>query len=147
MAAERELLPNCFAFNHINYSRYLTFQRVNFLKIKHCNENVWNDLLKEGFGGSLNGEPLSTIHGDLITEVTINREVKVRGYPMMGGYSPSDKKNDAFIKTSHVMGKVRSKLKEQVNLLSSWVQKELSPVSKKYRDNIVTDIREKNLEF
>ena len=72
LAAERELFPKCFAFNHINYSRYLTFQRVNFSKIKHCNENVWNDLLKEGFRGSLNGEPLSTIHGDLITEVTID---------------------------------------------------------------------------
>ena len=66
---------------------------------------------------------------------------------MMGGYSLMDKKNDAFIKTSHVMGKVRSKLKEQVNLLSSWVHKELSPGSRKYRDNIVTDMRDKNLEF
>ena len=55
---------------------------------------------------------------------------------MMGGYSLMDKKNDAFIKTSHVMGKVRSKLKEQVNLLSPWVHKELSPGPRKYRDNI-----------
>ena len=57
LAAERELFPKCFAFNHINLSRHLTFQHVNFSKIKHCNENVWNDLLKEGFGGSLSGEP------------------------------------------------------------------------------------------
>ena len=34
LAAERELLHKCFAFNHINYSHYLTFQHVNFSKIK-----------------------------------------------------------------------------------------------------------------
>ena len=59
----------------------------------------------------MSGEPFSTIHGDLITEVTVNRQVKVRGGPMMGGYITSDKTNDAFIKTGQVMAKVRSKLK------------------------------------
>ena len=75
----------------------------------------------------MSGEPFSTIPGDLITEVSINREVKVRSGPVMSGYSTSDKTDDAFIKTSHVMAKIRSKLMEQVNLLSSWVHKELSP--------------------
>ena len=86
LVEERELLPKCFAFNHINYSRYLTFQHVNFSEIKHCNDNVWNDLLREGFRGSLSGEPFSSIHGDLITEPAINREVKVRDGPMTDGY-------------------------------------------------------------
>ena len=54
--------PKCFAFNHINYSHYLTFQHVNFSEIKHCNENVWNDLLREEFSGSLSGEPFSVMH-------------------------------------------------------------------------------------
>ena len=40
LAAERELLPKRFTFNHINYSRYLIFQRVNFSEIKHCHEHV-----------------------------------------------------------------------------------------------------------
>ena len=52
LAAERELLPKCFAFNHINYSRYLTFQHVIFSEIKHCNGNVMNDYLRAGFKGS-----------------------------------------------------------------------------------------------
>ena len=29
LAAERALLPKCFAFRHINYAGYLTFQHVN----------------------------------------------------------------------------------------------------------------------
>ena len=44
---------------------------------------------------------------------------------MMGGYSTLDKTNDAFIKTSHIM----AKLKEQDNFLLSCVHKELSPGS------------------
>ena len=45
------------------------------------------------------------------------------------------------------MAKVRSKLKEQVNLLSSCVHKELSPGPRRYHDNIVKDMKEKILEY
>ena len=38
----------------------------------------------------MSGEPFSTIHGDSIMETTINREVKVRGGSMRGGYSTSE---------------------------------------------------------
>ena len=95
----------------------------------------------------MSGEPFSTTHGDLMTEVTINRDAKVRGGSMMGGYSTSDKTNDAFVKKSHVMAKSRSKLTEQVHLHSSCVHQELSPGSRKYNDNIVTDMKEKVLDY
>ena len=39
------------------------------------------------FGGSLTGDKFSTKHADLIIEMAINGEVKVRGGPMQGGYS------------------------------------------------------------
>ena len=54
----------------------------------------------------MSGEPFSNIHGDLITEKTINQEVKVRGGPMRGGYSTSEETTDAFIKTSHIMATI-----------------------------------------
>ena len=76
-------------------------------------------------------------------KVKINQEVNACGGPMMGGYSTLDKTNDAFIKTSHIM----AKLKEQVNFLSSCVHKELLPGSTKYHGNIVTDMIEKILEY
>ena len=98
LAAERELLPKCFAFTHINYSRSLPFQHVNFSEIKHCNENIQNDLLRKGFVRPLSGQFFSTIHGDLIAEVTVNREVKVRGDLMMDGYSTSDQTNMHLLK-------------------------------------------------
>ena len=94
-------------------------------------------------GGSLSGETFSTKLDNLITEVTIKQEVKVCGGPMMVRYITLDKANDTFIKTSYAMAKFRSKMKEQFNLLSSCVHKDLSPGSRKYHDNIVTDMKEK----
>ena len=110
LAAERVLLPKCFAFGHVNYARYLTFQHVNLQNVKRNLKDAWDDLVQNGFGGSMSGKPFSTIHGDLITEITINREVKVRGGPMQGGYSTSEQTTDTFIKTSHIMAKLRATL-------------------------------------
>ena len=95
----------------------------------------------------MEGQPFSIIHGDLITEVTINREVKVDGISVTGRYTTSDQKNDTFIKTSHIMVNIWSKLKVQDYMLSSYFHKEVSPGSRKYHDNIVTDMKEKNLEY
>ena len=131
------LLPKCFASNHINYARYLTIQHDNFEKIQIEKPTAWEHLLNVGFGGSITGQSFSTIHGDLITETTINREVKVRGGPMRGGYSTSFEANDAFIKTSHLMAKIRGKLKEKLNVLSSTVHKEVTPAARSRHDTIV----------
>ena len=51
------------------------------------NPGAWQELVKEGFGGSLRGPPFSTEHGDLIIETIINREVKVHGEIMQVGHS------------------------------------------------------------
>ena len=80
-------------------------------------------ILQNRFGGSISGEPFSTIHGDLITETTINREVKVRGGPMRGGYSTFERTTDAFIKTSHLMAAIRRKLKEKLSYVTSSTHK------------------------
>ena len=85
LQAERALLPKLFAFGHPNYARYLTYQHVTLEMLKTTNPSAWRELQTHGFGGSISGEPFSTVHGDYITETTINREVKVRGGPMQGG--------------------------------------------------------------
>ena len=85
-------------------------------------------------------DPFSPIHRDLITETTINREVKVRGGPMRGGLSTSEATNDAFIKTSHLMAKIRSKLKDKFDILTSSVHKELTTGSRLKHDRIVESL-------
>ena len=69
MQAEREMLSLCFAFDHINYARYMSFQHVNLLMLKMCHDPAFTELSERGFGGSLSGEKFSAIHGDLITEI------------------------------------------------------------------------------
>ncbi len=79
----------------------------------------------------MSGGPFSTIHGDLITETTINREVKVRGGPMQGGFSTDVKTVDTFMKTSHIVADLRGKLKERLNVRSSSSHKETTKGAKK----------------
>ena len=130
LQAERNFLPQLFAFGHVNYARYLTYQHVCLQDLKSTNPKAWKELSDNGFGGSLSGEPFSTIHGDLIIETTINREVKVKGGPMPGGYSTSKSTTDAFIKTSHIMAKIRAAIKKRLHILASSVHKECTSGAK-----------------
>ncbi len=92
--------------------------------IKSKQKEAWSDLLVNGFGGSISGKPYSTIHGDLIMGTTINRETKVRGGPMQGGFGTDEKGVDTFVKTSHFMANVRVKLKDRLNVFTPSVHKE-----------------------
>ena len=123
LAAERVFLPKFFAFLQ-NYARYLTFQHVKLQEIRSKQEGAWYDLLVNGFGGSVSGKPYLTIHVDLITETTINSEVKVRRGPMQGGFSTDEKAVDTCVKTSHIMATVWAKLKERLDVLTQSVHKE-----------------------
>ena len=87
LQAERVLCRDLHALGHPNYSRYLSYQHVMLSNLYVKNPKAWDELLNHGFGGSLSGQPFSTEHGDLIIEMTVNKEVKVRGGPMQGGYS------------------------------------------------------------
>ena len=147
MQAERALLSKLFAFGHPNYARFLTYQHVTLEQLKLMNPSAWRELQDNGFGGSLSGEPFSTVHGDYITETTINREVKVRGGPMHGGYSTSLRANDTFVKTSHLMAEVRSALKEKLHVLTSSSHKETTPGESRREELKVEEwMRKKNLK-
>lgn len=140
--AERALLPQLFAFGHMNYARYLTYQHVTLTNLHESNPEAWNELKERGFGGSLRGGAFSTVHGDYITEVTVNREVKVRGGPLHGGYSTSLKAEDAFIKTSHLMAKVRAALKEKLSILTTSVHKEVTDGARREHEKTVESMVE-----
>ena len=53
LQAEREMLKHCFAFDHINYVRYLSFQHVFLRDLLRRNRPAITDLKSRGFGGSL----------------------------------------------------------------------------------------------
>ena len=147
MQAERALLPQLFAFKHVNYARYLTYQHVTLSCLHDTNPTAWQELKDYGFGGSLSGDPFSTVQWDYITETTVNREVKTKAGPMHGGYSTSLQATDTFIKTSHLMAKVRAALKEKLHILTSSTHKEVSPGAKKTHEDSIRKLVEQMGKF
>ena len=137
LEAERALLPDLFAFGHPNYARFLTFQHIMLEQHRAESTKVWQELIANGFGGSLSGQKFSSKHGDLIIETTINREVKVRGGPMQGGFSTNTDAVDTFIKTSHVIAKLRFIMNKKLGPLSSATHKETTPGAKKTHEKTI----------
>lgn len=78
-------------------------------------------------GASLTVKNFSTIPGDLITEMTVKRDVKIRGGPMRGGYSTSLEATDDFVLNTHLLAKLRASLKQKMNLKTPSLHKENSP--------------------
>ena len=67
--AEREMVKYYFAFDHINYARYMSYQQVYLQELQRINSNAIMDLTQRVFGGSLSGVSFSCLHGYLITEI------------------------------------------------------------------------------
>ena len=97
-------------------------------------------MLQIGVGGSRTSQQFSTIYSDIITETTINKEVKVRGGPMRGGFSTSERTNDNFIKTSHLMAAITRKVEDKLSYVTSSAHKEVSKGSRKKHDASVCDL-------
>ena len=56
---EREIVKYCFAFNHINYAHYLSYQQVYLRELQGINNNAMINLMQCGFGDSLSGDLFS----------------------------------------------------------------------------------------
>ena len=116
LQAQGELLPLYLAFNHQNYSRYLTTHRLELTNLPSKSPSAYENLQNYGIGTSLTGEKFSTTPGDLLTEVTTNREVKVRRMPMRGGHSTSFDAESDFVLISHILAELRKELKSKIRL-------------------------------
>lgn len=123
MQAERDMLNYCFAFDHINYSRYLSYQHVYLQNLQEVSHPAIDDLVNRGLGGSLSGSPFSSIHGDLITEV-FNGETKRQAGPHRSGFSTNVEAVNTWIKTAHIHAKVRQTFCQKIKLSTSSVHKE-----------------------
>ena len=140
LQAQEQLLPLLFAFNHQNYARYLTYHHYELQSLQKENPAAYEQLKQYGMGASLSGRKFSTIPGDLVTEVTVNREVKVRGGPMRGGYSTSGETVDDFVLNTHSIAKLRRALKNKMNMKTSSQHKEFSHGQKKLHEQYVTQL-------
>ena len=105
LQAERDTVKHCFAFDHVNYARYMSFQHVYLRDLERKSHPVKKMKLR-GFGGSLSGTPFSNIHGDMITEVFNGGTKRISG-PYRAGYSTESNALNTWIKTSHIHAKLQ----------------------------------------
>ena len=106
LESEREMLRNCFVFDHVNYARYLSYQHVFLRDLRRQNHPSINYMEIRWFEGSLFGNAFSTIHGDFITEVFIGEKKRSAG-SYIAGYSIDVDKGNAWLKTPMYMQRCR----------------------------------------
>ena len=82
------------------------------------NHPAIQDLKTPGFGGSISGEPFSSIHGDLITEL-FNKATKGTRGPTRAGFSTNREAVNEWIVTIHIHGKVREEFRKLLMLKTS----------------------------
>ena len=119
------MLKLVFAFDHVNYARYKSYQHVLLMEKKRMDTEAYRDLLIYGFGTSLTGSSFSGLHGDLLTEL-FNKETKGNAGPFRSGYSTKVKSVNTWVRTSHIHCEIRSELKEKLKLSTSTTHKEMS---------------------
>ena len=112
------MLQDVFAFGHPNYGRHPTYQHIVLSNLHLENPGACEELVKEGFGGSLSGQPFSAKYGDFIIETTINRETKVHCGTMHCGYSTSLSAKNKFVKNNHLLVKLRAPKKKKLRVLT-----------------------------
>ena len=141
LQAQNDLLPLLFAFNHQDYTWCLTKHHLALTDLSIAKPQAFSDLKTFSLGASLSGYKFSSIRGDLVNEVTINREIKVRGGPMRGGYSISIDAHNDFIVNSHILSKLRKELKNKMNLKTDLNHKKSIPGEfKKHKEQIAGPI-------
>ena len=114
LQAERDMLKQVFAFDHQNYSRYLTYQHVLLTNLKLNQSQSFEDLKLRGIGANYSGDKFAAVHGDLVTEY-FNRETKGTAGPFRQGYSTNITTSNKWVNTVHIHAKLRMVMRGKVN--------------------------------
>ena len=123
LAAERQMVPLLFAYNHQNYARYLSYQQVFMSDLKHHSHPAYQDLCSHGFGASYTSGGFRSVHGDLVTEWE-NREMKGTAGPYKSGFSTNVEVSQKYFATAHLHAKLQTKFREKLSIKTSSIHKE-----------------------
>ena len=102
---------------------YISFQHVYLSDLDAKGDPAIDNLIKWGIGGSLSGDKLSSIHGDLITEV-FNAETKRQAETHRSGFSTNVDVVNTWIKTTHIHAKLWKKFNDTIRLTKDNQHKE-----------------------
>ena len=95
------------------HSDFLPQHHVELTNLSFTKPQAFSDLETSSPGDGLSGNKSSTIPGDLVTQVAINRDVKIMGDPMRGGHSASINAENDFIRNSHMLAKLKKRIVKQ----------------------------------
>ena len=80
LASIRAMIPWCFAYDRINYSRYLTYYFAQMSRLEYENPYVYNNFMSGGFSVQIGTEnTFGKILVDQTIEETINKDTKTQG--------------------------------------------------------------------
>ena len=146
LQAECYMIKQLFAFDHQNYSRYLTYQHLLFTDYKKSNSKIFQDLKSRGFGASYLQNTFSAVHGDLVTE-HYNRETKVNAGPFRLGFSTSLTMTNKWVRNIHLHAKMRTAMRDKLNIKLSSTHKEVTDSGKKLHQKHVYSLKKKLYDY
>ena len=138
--AEREMRSLVFAFDHINYARYVSYQHSYLSQLSTSNNEAYGDLMARGFGASISGQTFSSIHGDLVTEY-FNKTTKGTAGPFRAGFSTNIGTVSNWVKTIHIHSKLKDFFRNLLHVKSSSKHKELTMGGKTMHSKHVESIK------
>ena len=76
----REMLPYCFAYDHLNYARYLTYFLGDMLQLNRSFPEIYEQVIVGNFAAQLSSDKLfSRIETDKVIDMTLNKDTKTPG--------------------------------------------------------------------
>ena len=110
--------------------------------LKQINHPEYEDLRQKGMGGSLTGDPFSSLHGDLHTEL-FNRETKSTCGPFRSGFITSSDAINNWVQTIHIHSELRVALRKMLRVKTSSKHKEMTPGRKKIHEKHIDNLKQK----
>ena len=75
----RQVIPYAFAYDHVNYARYLTAMLGEMLSLEEQFPEVYHQCIPGNFAGELSDGVFSRVETDEVIEMTINKGTKTPG--------------------------------------------------------------------
>ena len=74
------MLPYCFAYDHINYARYLTYFLGDMLQLNKNNPEIYEQVIVGNFAAQMSSDKLfSRLETGKVIEMTFNKDTKTPG--------------------------------------------------------------------
>ena len=114
LACIRNVLPWCFAYDHVNYARFLSYYWVQMRSLRSTHPDVSQYLADGGFSVQRSDCAFAQVAADLAIEQSINRATKTQGGVI--GISRSPAAIQRWVLTAHDRGTIADACLEHCGL-------------------------------